>query len=123
MKITAVPVTLMSGLPGAGKDTWLARHRSQLPVVSLDAVRDDLDLDARDNQGEVIQAAREQCRAHLRAGLDFAFNATNITRQVRRRWIDLFADYGARIEIAYLEPELATILARNKRRKHPVPEK
>jgi putative nucleotidyltransferase with HDIG domain len=115
-------VTLMSGLPGAGKDTWLARHRSQLPVVSLDAVRDDLDLDATDNQGEVIQAAREQCRAHLRAGLDFAFNATNITRQVRRRWIDLFADYGARIEIAYLEPELATILARNKRRKHPVPE-
>ncbi len=39
--------------------------------------------------------------------MDFAFNRTNITRQVRRRWIDLFADYGARIEIAYLEPELA----------------
>lgn len=54
--------------------------------------------------------------------MDFAFNATNVTRQVRRRWIDLFADYGARIEIAYLEPELATVLARNKRRKHPVPE-
>src|SRR5208283_5263175 len=83
----------------------------------------DLDLDATDNQGEVIQAAREQCQAHLRAGMDFAFNATNITRQMRRRWIDLFADYGARIEIAYLEPELATILARNQRRKHPVPEK
>jgi predicted kinase len=79
-------------------------------------------MDPTDNQGEVIQAARERCREHLRAGLDFAFNATNITRQVRRRWIDLFADYGARIEIAYLEPELATILARNKRRKHPVPE-
>lgn len=116
-------VTLMSGLPGAGKDTWLARHRPQLPVVSLDAVREDLDTEATDNQGKVIQTARERCRQHLRAGMDFAFNATNITRQVRRRWIDLFADYGARIEIAYLEPELATILVRNKQRKHPVPEK
>ena len=36
-------------------------------------------LDATDNQGEVIQTAREQCREHLRAGRDFAFNATNTT--------------------------------------------
>jgi len=116
-------VTLMSGLPGAGKDTWLARHHPQLPVVSLDAVREDLDTEPTDNQGKVIQTARERCRQHLRAGTDFAFNGTNITRQVRRRWIDLFADYGARIEIAYLEPELAAVLDRNKQRQHPVPEK
>src|SRR6185503_15113912 len=30
---------LMSGVPGAGKDTWLAQRRPELPVVSLDAVR------------------------------------------------------------------------------------
>lgn len=76
-------VTLMSGLLGAGKDTWLARHRPSLPVVSLDAIRSDLDVEATDNQGAVIQSAREQCREHLRAGRDFAFNATNITRQTR----------------------------------------
>ena len=35
--------TIMSGLPGAGKDTWLARRRPDLPVVALDAVRDALD--------------------------------------------------------------------------------
>ncbi len=40
----------MSGLPGVGKDTWLARSRPELPVVSLDAVREDLDVDATDNQ-------------------------------------------------------------------------
>lgn len=116
-------VTLMSGLPGAGKDTWLARHRPRTPVVALDAIRETLDIEATDNQGEVIQAAREQCREHLRAGQDFAFNATNITRQMRKRWIDLFADYGARIEIVYVEPPVATILAQNQRRAHPVPEK
>ena len=116
-------VTLMSGLPGAGKDTWLAKHRPGLPVVALDAIRDTLDVEATDNQGEVIQAAREQCREHLRAGRDFAFNATNITRQMRQRWADLFADYGAKIEIVYIEPSVDSILAQNKRRANPVPEK
>ena len=28
-------VTLMSGLPGSGKDTWLERHRPELPVAGL----------------------------------------------------------------------------------------
>jgi putative nucleotidyltransferase with HDIG domain len=116
-------VTFMSGLPGAGKDTWLARNRSATPVVALDAIRESLEIEATDNQGEVIQTARENCREHLRAGQSFAFNATNITWQIRQRWIDLFADYGARIEIVYLEPSVATILAQNKQRTQPVPEK
>jgi putative nucleotidyltransferase with HDIG domain len=116
-------VTLMSGLPGAGKDTWLSRHRPGMPIVALDAIRDSLDVDATDNQGEVIQAAREQCRVHLRAGQNFAFNATNITRQMRQRWIDLFVDYSARIEIVYLEPPLSLLLPQNKHRSSAVPEK
>lgn len=114
-------VTLLSGLPGSGKDTWLARHRPELPVVSLDAIRTDLDVSPVDEQGTVIQEARERCREHLRAGRDFAFNATNVTRQTRQRWINLFHDYGARIEIVYLEPALATTLERNRRREQPVP--
>jgi tRNA uridine 5-carbamoylmethylation protein Kti12 len=44
-------------------------------------------------------------------------------RQTRRRWIDLFADYDARIEIVYVEPPLPVILNQNARRNHPVPEK
>ena len=118
----ACTVTMMSGLPGAGKDTWLTRNRQNLPVVSLDALRGELDVEPGENQGTVIQAAREQCREHLRAGRDFAFNATNITRQLRKRWIDLFADYRARIEITYLEPPLRTILQQNKERSSFVPE-
>jgi predicted kinase len=115
-------VTMMCGLPGAGKDTWLARHAPDLPVVSLDSIRTALEIDATDEQGSVIQAAREQCREYLRAGRDFAFNATNVTRQTRRRWIDLFHDYSARIEIVYIEPPLDTIRQQNKNRPDPVPE-
>ena len=114
-------VTLMSGLPGSGKDTWLLQHRPELPVVSLDDLRGSLDVAATENQGEVIQLARERCREYLRAGKHFAFNATNTMRQTRKRWIDLFADYAARVEVVYVEPLLSTILEQNDLRPEPVP--
>ena len=115
-------MTLMSGLPGSGKDTWLTNNRGDLPVVSLDGIRGQLDVEATDNQGPVIQTARDRCRELLRAGQSFAFSATNLIRQTRKRWIDLFADYRARIEAVYVEPQFETILAQNKRRDRPVPE-
>lgn len=116
-------VTIMSGLPGSGKDTWLKQHCPDFPVVSLDEVRHELDIDATDNQGAVIQSAREACRQHLRDKRDFAFNATNTMRLTRKRWLDLFAEYGARLNLIYLEPALATIHARNESRAKPVPRK
>jgi predicted kinase len=115
-------VTMMSGLPGTGKDTWLAANRPDLPVVSLDEVRCELDIEATDDQGGVIQVARERCREQLRSAWSFAFNATNLLRSTRQRWIDLFADYGARIEVVYVDPPLSVILDQNKRRERPVPE-
>ncbi len=115
-------VTVMSGLPGGGKDHWLATHGSDLPVVSLDDVREELRVEPTDDQGRVAQLARERCREFLRAGRSFAFNATNTIRQTRSRWIDLFADYNARIEIVYLEPPLQSLLRQNKSRSQAVPE-
>lgn len=114
--------TVMSGLPGSGKDTWLSCHRPELPVVSLDEVRSELRVDPTDDQGQVIQLATERCREHLRAGRSFAFNATNILRQTRSRWTGLFRDYDARIELVYIEPPMRTILKQNRDRPNPVPD-
>ncbi|MFO0893131.1 MAG: AAA family ATPase [Isosphaeraceae bacterium] len=116
-------VTMLSGLPGVGKDTWIAANLPDLPVVSLDDIRGDLGVDAEENQGQVIQAARERSREHLRAGRSFVFNATNVLRQTRRQWIDLFADYQARIDVVYIESPLPMILERNARRANPVPDR
>lgn len=115
-------VTMISGLPGSGKDTWLSRNRPGLPVVSLDELREELGIDPTDNQGQVAQAGQEKCRQMLRSGTSFAFNATNTLRQTRERWLGLFADYRAQIEVVYLEPALDIILRQNKGRSDSVPE-
>ena len=114
-------VTIMSGLPGSGKDTWIQANRSEIPVVSLDEIRTEMKIAATDNQGAVAQTAKERCREFLRSGSPFVFNATNTIKQTRQRWIDLFASYHAHIEIVYLEPQLETVLARNLKRASSVP--
>lgn len=113
---TRFEVILMSGLPGAGKDTWIARHASHLPVVSLDALRDELD-----DEGAVRQAAREQAREHLRRQQPFVWNATNLTRERRAPLIELCASYDARVRILYVETPRAELFRRNQARERPVP--
>ncbi|MEL6210227.1 MAG: AAA family ATPase [Pseudomonadota bacterium] len=115
-------VTLMSGLPGTGKDTWIAANRPDLPVVSLDAIRDETGASPTGAQGAVVQAAAERAREHLRARRDFVWNATNVTRQMRARVLRLLRAYGARIEIVYLEAPPDRLKRQNAARDASVPE-
>lgn len=113
---TTFEVILMSGLPGAGKDTWIARHASQLPVISLDALR----LEHRD-EGAVLQAAREQARVLLRQQQPFVWNATNLRRERRAPLVDLCNAYRARVRIVYVEVDQTTLLRQNRERERAVP--
>ena len=115
-------VTLLSGLPGSGKDTWIAEHGNGLPVVSLDGLREEMGVKPTDNQGRVIQAAKEQARVHLRAGRDFIWNATNTTRRMRAGLVLLFTDYRAKVRIVYLETRAEDLISRNRARERAVPE-
>jgi predicted kinase len=119
---TRCEVTLMSGLPGSGKDTWIAEHLSGVPAVSLDAIRETLGAEPTGNQGAVLQAAREQARTLLRDSRDFVWNATNLTPDVRRQLIDLFTDYGARVRIVYVEAGVGRLFQQNRNREAAVPE-
>lgn len=119
---TTFVVTVMSGLPGAGKDHWIARHLPDRPVVSLDALRTELGIDPRGDQGPVVAAAREHAREHLRFRRPFVWNATNVSRDLRRRTIDLAADYGARVDVVGLEAPPEVIRTRNTARPAPVPQ-
>ncbi len=114
-------VTVMCGLPGAGKDTWLATHAPDLPMVSLDALRAELGVDPREPQGPIAAEARERLRVHLRAGRDCAWNATNVTRQHRDRVIGLALDYGARVRIVHVEAPMDRLFRQNRDRPDAVP--
>ena len=93
----------MSGLPGSGKDTWIARHASELPQISLDTIREETGAEPTGNQGAVVQAAREKARVLLRSGDDFVWNATNLSREIRGQVVDLLTAYDARLKIVYVE--------------------
>lgn len=114
---TEFEVILMSGLPGAGKDTWISENAADLPCISLDLIRRELDIDPEEPQAEVANTARKRARELLRAKTPFVWNATNITRTMRSGLIKMFADYKARVRIVYLEPaSYVELLERNQLR-------
>ncbi len=117
-------VTLLSGLPGMGKDRWIAQNiHPDVPVVSLDAMRRALKIKPTDRTGtgRVAQAAKEEAKAHLRAGRDFVWNATAITREMRSRLMELFTTYKARVRIVYIEVPHRAWIAQNSGREWAVP--
>ena len=114
-------VILMCGLPGTGKDTWIQAHCPGFPVVSLDGLRLEMEVEPTENQGRVVQAARERAKALLRERRPFIWNATSLTG-LRAQQIGLFEDYHARVRVVYLETEWAENLRRNANRPDAVPE-
>ena len=115
-------VILMSGLPGTGKDTYIAKHYPDLPMVSLDAIRLRLGIKPTDPQAPVVSAAKEEAREYLRKKQPFVWNATSLSYELRGGLISLFEGYGASVRTVFLETSLATELARNKSREAVVPE-
>lgn len=116
-------VIVMAALPGTGKDTWISNNFLDMPVVSLDVIRKEMGVSPSDNQGKVIQAGRERAKEYLRAGIDFIWNATNVSKQIRSKPLSLLRDYGARIHIVYLEVSPAKLQKQNSNRKDVVPHK
>lgn len=115
-------VILMSGLPGTGKDTWIARNIPNLPMISLDEIRRDRKISPTAAQGMVANIAREQAKEYLRRHQPFVWNATNITTQLRESLVSLCETYHARVRIVYLETEMETLLERNGSREAVVPQ-
>ncbi len=119
---TQFEVVLMCGLPGAGKDTWLHTHLPDWPIISLDEIRKELHITPREEQGPVIQLARERARAMLRCQRPFAWNATNVSKARRQELISLFTAYHARVRLVYLDAPFPTLHKRNCERKAAVPD-
>ena len=116
-------VVLLSGLPGAGKDTLARQHYGELPQISLDALRQELGAPATGKQGPVIDLARQRSREYLRRGESFVWNATSLSHSLRERVIALCRDYRMRVRIAYVEVAWPRLVAQNAARDDAVPQR
>ncbi len=119
---TEFDVILMSGLPLAGKDSWIEKNGKEMPVISLDEIREKKGISPTKGSGKVVQAALEEAKNLLRRKEPFIWNATNIIQETRQKLVGLFAGYGARVHIMYLEAPYRELLARNRKRERYIPE-
>ena len=107
-----------------GKDHYIETSGIALPVISLDDIRRKNKLSPTDKSanGWVVQEAKKIARTYLRKGQDFIWNATNITTLMRFQLINLFAGYGARVKVVYVEKDYSVWRKQNREREYPLPE-
>ena len=116
-------VYAMCAIAGSGKDSYIRQHLAHLPMLSLDEIRRERKLDPADSKhtAEAVRLGKEQAKEYLRTRTSFVFNATNLNRDLRSKWLPMFADYGARVHLIYLEVPYTQLLSQNRNREHSVP--
>jgi predicted kinase len=119
---TVCEVLVMSGIPGVGKNHWIATQGPDWPVVSLDDLRRELNVKPTEDQTVIVQRARALAREHLRRQQSFIWNATSLSREHRAQLISLCAAQRARIRIVYIEVPAVRQAAQNIARESRVPE-
>lgn len=98
-------VIMLSGLPGMGKNHWIDKHASHLPVLSYDDMRIAMGVGHGEKTGEVVHAVWDQARELLRKKESFVWNATHISRTMRKKAQDLLWNYDAKTTLVYLETQ------------------
>lgn len=108
-------VVLMTALPASGKDTFIATHLKDWPVISLDEIRIELGVKHHDKSGNgtVAQLAKERAKEFMRKHKNFVWNATALTTQFRSQLVELFESYGAKVTIVYVEVPYKTLIKQN----------
>jgi len=116
-------VTMLVGLPGVGKDFYIKEHKLK-NVISLDQLRIDMKVKRgnKKQEGQMLQKAKFKIKRYLADNQDFVFNATNLIKSNRTKWVSLFKEYGATVNIVYLEKSLTKIFIQNRNRKDSVPD-
>lgn len=116
-----VEVIVMSGLPGAGKDTWLARHHPNLPVLSLDGLRAELSIAHGEEPARLRTEAFVRASSFLSRRQPFAWNSTLLRARERRALIDWLLRHRAHVDLVSLEVSVHVHQTQNRSRAAVVP--
>lgn len=116
---------VLCGPSGAGKSSWVAKSLPDYHVVSLDEWRTQIAGKRSDQSknGQVMQAAKEQLKGHLRRHEKVVWDATNIRRQYRNAIIQLGFNYHAFVTLVVFHVPPQQLFSRNRQRPHPVNDK
>jgi predicted kinase len=119
-------IVVLCGLPGSGKSTWLGckLKESGGGALSSDAVRRLLADDETDQtiHVQVFQTIRYLLEQRLAIGRPLTYiDATNLTPEERRPYIDIARAHGCEIEAVFFDVPLDVCLERNARRHRVVP--
>ncbi len=115
-------VILMMGLPLSGKDTYIKQHLSDVPVISLDDIRQEFSIGPTQDNSKVITEGLNRAKEFLRKRESFVWNATNLTRRIREKLYRLFEAYGAKVTVLNIEAPFSELLIRNQKRDRKLPE-
>lgn len=107
-------VVLLSGLPAAGKDTWV--QGQDLPMISYDLMREKMKAKHGENIGTIVHAVHDQAKEFLRKKQPFVWNATHLSAKMREPATKLVRSYGGKIKVLCFEAPKEEVLSRNKSR-------
>ena len=117
-------LVVMCGPSGSGKTSWIEKHLPEYHVVSLDDLREQIAGKRSDQSknGQVMQAAKEMLKGHLRRHEKVVWDATNIRRQHRNAITQLGFNYHAFVTLVVFHMPEREFFARNRQRPHAIPD-
>ena len=112
-------LTILCGLPGSGKSTWLQKNkRTDQDVICLDEIRDQIFGHQFHRSAEpwIIAFAKSMARILLSQGRSLVIDSTALLPFIRNEWNAMAKHYGARTEVIYFDIPYEVCVERNRNR-------
>lgn len=113
-------LTVLMGVPGSGKTTWVGANAHGRVVCGTDRLRTDRFTGPA--TAAFMESLRVRARRALASGLDVVVDGCNVRRNERSRWQGLARQHGAATELVVVHASLEDVLAVQRSRSQPVPE-
>lgn len=107
---------IMFGCPGAGKSTFIKQNLKECIIISTDAIRKELKLDAGDKSSDLFTVAYERFKQAIRDKKEVVWDATNTKLLFRQKPIGIAHDYNCKTIIHIIDADLPTCLKQDSKR-------
>lgn len=119
-------LTIVMGLPRAGKGTWISSEKGHDDiVVSSDWIRENIlgQSYSKASNSIVWSIIDSTLRILLGQGKDVILDGINLTRSVRKFYTDIATTYGSEVVIVHIKTPIDVCIERNRKAEsHKLPE-